>query len=85
MFMGPVSVQCKHFSNFILSQFLLILWSKEHFVFMWTGCGLVWFLFYFVHDLSRDGERETNIFYNIIVPVLCIWDIYVVFVGIGIR
>ena len=86
LFLGSVSVPCKHFSNVILSQFLLILWSKEHFVFMGIGCALVWVLFCFIHDLSRDSERETNIFYNInIVPALCIWDIYVVFVETGIR
>ena len=53
---------------------------------MGIGCALVWVLFCFIHDLSRDRERETNIFYNInIVPALCIWDIYVVFVETGIR
>lgn len=77
--------QCKYFSNILLSQFLLILWSKEPFVFVWMGCGLVWFLFCFVHDLSRGGERETNIFYNINrAPALCTGDVYVVFVATGV-
>lgn len=59
---------------------------QRAFCFHVGGCGSLWFLFCFVHDLRRDGGRETNIFCDINrVPVLCTGDIYVVSVEIGIR
>lgn len=83
MLIGFCLVQCRHFSNIILSQFLLILGPKS--ILFSHGCGVAWFcfvLFCFIHDLS--GDREEKLFYNInIAPVLRIWDIYVVFVEIG--
>ena len=46
-------------NTLILSQFSLTLGPKSAFVFMWVGCGFVWFSFCSVCDLHRDRVRET--------------------------
>lgn len=80
------------FNNIILSQLPLILGPKSSLF----PCGM-WlvfvfvlvfvFLFCFIDDLSRDrGEKKTNIFCSMnIIPVLCIWDIYIVSLEMGVQ
>lgn len=81
--MGSVSVQCRNFSNIILSQFLLILGPKS--ILFSCGCGVAWCGFCFVSFMTSAETGKRNYFIIIIAPVLCIWDIYVVCVEIGMQ
>lgn len=60
MFMGSVSVQCRNFSNIILSQFLLILGPKN--ILFSCGCGVAWFGFCFVSFMTSAETGKRNYF-----------------------
>lgn len=82
--MGSVSVQCRNFSNIILSQFLLILGPKS--ILFSCGCGVACFGFCFVSFMTSAETGKRNYFIILIIaPVLCTWDIYVVCVEIGMQ
>lgn len=65
MFMGSVSVQCKNFSNVILSQFLLILGPKS--ILFSCGWGVAWFGFCFVSFMTSAETGEEKLIYFIIL------------------
>lgn len=80
------------FNNAILSQFPLILGPKSSlfpcgmWLFFFFSFFFFLFLFCFIDDLSRDRGRKTNIFCSMdIIPVLCIWDIYIVSLEMGVQ
>lgn len=84
------------FNNIILSQLPLILGPKSSLfpcgmwlVFVFVFVFVLVFVFCFVSlmtSVETGGKKKTNIFCSMnIIPVLCIWDIYIVSLEIGVQ
>lgn len=83
------------FNNIILSQLPLILGPKSSLfpcgmwlVFVFVFVFVLVFVFCFVSLMTsvETGGKKTNIFCSMnIIPVLCIWDIYIVSLEMGVQ